>query len=209
MCPRHGEIRQTETSQFRAEKGLLVKEAPVGKMGDLDLPQIHISFFSLKHSWNFTSFVKYSIGYYMVKQSSDHPYLIIHSPSCRISKKQTNAMQNHLSGSSSLAFQPMPHQRQSQMTNLGTQRRPSTMLHCRQSQYTREEWSDIITEESCYLPETSHNQKHWGHCQVFWRLAAWTPFLVPAVNTALSFTTTQCQYMDFAAHKRWDPSLVQ
>ena len=91
----------------------------------------------------------------MVKQSSDHPYLIIHSPSCRISKKQTNAMQNHLSGSSSLAFQPMPHQRQSQMTNLGTKRRPSTMLHCRQSQYTREEWSDIITEESCYLPETS------------------------------------------------------
>ena len=99
VCPRHGEIRQTETSQFKAEKGLLVKEAPIGKMGDLDVPQIHISFCSLKHSWKFTSFVKYTIGYYMVEQSSDHPYLIIHSPCCWISNKQTNAMQNHLSGS--------------------------------------------------------------------------------------------------------------
>ena len=35
----------------------------------------------------------------MVEQSSDHPYLIIHSPCCQISNKQTNAMQNHLSGS--------------------------------------------------------------------------------------------------------------
>ena len=99
MCPRHGKIRQTETSQFRAEKGLLVKEEPIGKMEDLDLPQIRIYFFSLKHSWKFTSFVKYTIGYYMVEQSSDHPYLIIHSPCCQISNKQTNAVQNHLSGS--------------------------------------------------------------------------------------------------------------
>ena len=171
MCPRHGEIRQMETSQFKAEKGLLVKEAPIGKMGDLNVPQIHISFCSLKHSWKFTSFVKWTIGYYMVEQSSDHPYLIIHSPCCWISNKPMQC-KTICQGHSSLAFQPMPHQRQSQMTNLCTKKGPSTMLRCRQSQYTREEWPGIITEEFRYLPGTSQlanaslplppNQKHWG-----------------------------------------------
>ena len=129
--------------------------------------------------------------------------------------------------------QPMSHQRWSQVTKLGSKEENPNQWPIRdkakwptwvqkedhqrcsivgkantlgKNGLTSSQRSPVTYQRHLSLPQ---NQKHWGHCQVFWRLAAWTPFLVPAVNTVLSFTTTQCQYMGFAAHKRWDPSLVQ
>ena len=37
------EAKQTETLDFGAEKGLLIKEAPARKMVDLSLPQMHLA----------------------------------------------------------------------------------------------------------------------------------------------------------------------
>lgn len=36
MCQKHSEARPTGTSEFRAEKGLLITEAPAWKVGDPD-----------------------------------------------------------------------------------------------------------------------------------------------------------------------------
>lgn len=37
MCPMHSEVKQTETSEFDVEEGLLVKEELAWKMRDPDL----------------------------------------------------------------------------------------------------------------------------------------------------------------------------
>lgn len=36
MCPKYSEARPMGTSKFKAEKGLLITEAPAGKVGDPD-----------------------------------------------------------------------------------------------------------------------------------------------------------------------------
>ena len=42
MCLTHSEAQQMEMSEFEAEKGLLIGRAPVEKMGDVGLSQIHL-----------------------------------------------------------------------------------------------------------------------------------------------------------------------
>lgn len=43
MYSMHSESEQTETSEFGAEKDLLVQEAPTRKMGDVGLSQTHLA----------------------------------------------------------------------------------------------------------------------------------------------------------------------
>ena len=46
MCPMRSEAKQVETLESGAEEGLLVKEVPTQKMGDLDSSQIHLAHWS-------------------------------------------------------------------------------------------------------------------------------------------------------------------
>lgn len=45
MCPMHNEVKETEVSEFEAEKDLLMERAPTSeeKMGDPGLSQIYLA----------------------------------------------------------------------------------------------------------------------------------------------------------------------
>ena len=43
VCLTHSEAKQTELSEFGAEKGILVEEVPTWKMGGLDWSQLHLA----------------------------------------------------------------------------------------------------------------------------------------------------------------------
>ena len=43
VCPTDTEVKQTETSEFGAEKRLLIESEPMEKMRDLSLSQIHLT----------------------------------------------------------------------------------------------------------------------------------------------------------------------